>query len=397
VGLAVTVGVAGLVVAVMCCLRLGLGRTGSWIATAIVTMSPPVYGLLGWVGRDVWFAALALGTVAALGWAIRIPERRWLLLGVAFATAWFAADARQNGFPVLLVVGGVAGWAWSTRSNDRAPDRRTAWLQIVAASLCALLVGVASAIAVRGVVVDRTIAPQEALYYQDLLAVSLKTDELLVPAPFRRTDDLDRIRKRWIPGQSGAVLYVPGGPVRYDPGEPSGTAVRNAWLAAIVHHPLAYASVRGELTLQILGARKGTLSAWFDRSDHLARWTRQFAQDLPRLASVRADYLDAFDASPRGSPGPLHAAWMYLVSGLLGGALLVARGGWRRVFGWVVLALQLLLQGVLFFAATVAEYRFEYFQVILGIVVTILGAHAWWRSRPRAAPVVLEETAPVGP
>jgi hypothetical protein len=394
IGLALTVAVTGLVVAVMCCLRLSLSRTASWPATAALVIWPPIYGLAGWVGRDVWFAALLLGTVAALGWAIRVPERRWPLLGVAFVTAWFAADARQNGFPALFVVGAVAGWAWSTRSSVRTLER-TQWLQIIAAGLCAVLIGFMSASAVRAFVVERPIAPEEALYYQDLLAMSLEVDEMLVPDRFLRSDDLDVIRRRWIDGQSGAVLYVPGGPVRYDPGEPGGAALRNAWLRAIVHHPFAYAAVRSELTLQILGARDGTLSAWFDRSDLLAPWTRQFAPDLPRLASVRADYLDAFDASQRGAPGPLHAAWMYLLAGLLGGALLVAAGGWQRVFGWAVLALQLLLQAVLFFAAPVAEYRFEYFQIVLGIVVAILGAHGWWQSRHVAAPVDPEGVASV--
>ena len=379
-------GVVGLVSALIACFRLALGRVWATVATAAVMMYPPIYGLAGWVGRDVWFAALVLGVVAMLGWAIRTPQRRWVLLGGAFAAAWFAADARQNGFPVLLVVGGVAGWAW-------AQDRGRAPLRIIGAAFLTLLVGLGALQLTREVVVVNDYSPDEILYFQDLVAMSLRDDVLLVPEKYVRVDDLGTVRELWVDGHVGYVLDVPDAPFRYRPYNSSHVdALRAAWRDAIIDHPLDYAVVRTKLTLQLWGLRDGMLSAWFDRSDDLSAsgggalsWerSRELAQSFPSLADARASFLDAFDGQ-RGYPGPLHRPWPYLLAGLAGAILLVAAGGASRVFGWAMLALQVLLQGVLALSAPLVQYRFEYFQVLLGIVLAVLGVAAWRRRRIEA-------------
>lgn len=162
------------VVALLAVYRLALPRVWAMVATAGTVLFPPVYGLLGWVGRDVWFVALVLVVAAALGWASLVPERRVALLTVAWVAAWLAADARQNGFPVLAVVGGVTAWFVASAWRHRV-------LVVCGAAIVAVVLGMGLQRAAHTVTVRRDVAPEQSLYYQDLLAVSLRIDESLVP------------------------------------------------------------------------------------------------------------------------------------------------------------------------------------------------------------------------
>jgi hypothetical protein len=95
---ALVIGVAGVVLTLLAAYRLWLRPVAARLATAATVLWPPIYGMLGWVGRDVWFLALLLAVVALVGWAARLPHWRWPLMSAAGVAAWFAYDARQNGF-----------------------------------------------------------------------------------------------------------------------------------------------------------------------------------------------------------------------------------------------------------------------------------------------------------
>jgi len=375
VGTALVLCTVGLVAAVLACFRLGIRRVPACIATALLVLWPPVYGMAGWVGRDVWFVALTVAAVAAMGWAIRRPRHRWPLLGGAFAAAWFAADARQNGFPVLVAVGGLMGWAWARQA--RATHT---WLRVCAGALAALVVGLGTHAVVARIATERTYAPDEILYWQDLVAMSLRRDELVFPASLR-TADLTAIREAWIEGQVGSVVYPADPLVDYAPYTAGhGDEVRAAWARAVLDHPIDYLIVRADLATKSWGLRSGNLSAWFDRSDALNRASRELRQRFTGLADARANYLDAFDRG-RGTPGVLHMPWLYLLVGIIGSVALLVVGASARVFGVATLALQVLLQGVLVVAAPLVEFRFQYFQVVLGPVIAGVGLVSWWRAR----------------
>lgn len=369
------VGVAGLTASLLVCFRLGLNRVWAMAATVLTMLFPPVYGLAGWVGRDVWFAAFVIGVLAALGWATRRPARLGFPFALAFVGAWFAADARQNGLLIYLVVGAVIGWTWAASRGHVAA-------RTVGVALLCLVLGVGTMVLARSFIVTRDQRPEDVLYFQDLVAMSLRRNELLVPAQFVKVDDLDEIRAALTQGQVGAVFNL----VAEMPSVRDPNVLRSAWLESIREHPLDYIAVRGTLWLQLMGLRSGLLSAWFGGSD-LLNWDRspELAQAFPTLTSARYSVLDTFDDGNRG-PGPLHRPVIFLVAGLFGSVLLIVAGSAARLFGIATLGLQVVFQATLAATAPVVEFRFEYFQVLLGIVLGVLGLSAWWVRRSGGDP-----------
>jgi hypothetical protein len=363
------------IIALLAIYRLALPRVWSIIATAATVLFPPVYGLLGWVGRDVWFLALVLVVIAALGWASVLPACRAPLVVLAFVAAWFAADARQNGFPVLAVVGGVAAWLLVS-------SRRHRILLVVGASLLAVVLGLATQRAARVVAVQRDVAPEQVLYYQDLLAVSLRLDESQVPVELLPGGRLDAVRKLWIPAQVGAVLFRDDPPVDYRPYHNPGhrtQLLRDAWIDMITSHPVSYVAERADLYRRLLGVGDVPPGAWYAETDPLPNdYSVGLQQRYPSINEIRNDYMELFESGVPGYGGPLHRAWIYVLLGLGGAAAIVAAGPRLRVFGWMLLALQLSLQLVLMLSATLLEYRFELFQVVLGIAAAVIGTRLWY-------------------
>ena len=85
----------------------------------------------------------------------------------------------------------------------------------------------------------------------------------------------------------------------------------------------------------------------------------------------------------------------YLLAGLAGSvALIVLPGASLRVMGAAALAIQVSLQVVLFVTAPVVEYRYEFFQVLLGIVLGTLGAVTAWRTRRSRRVAVPRDSLP---
>jgi len=262
------------------------------------------------------------------------------------------------------------------------------------------LIALGTLAGVRSFVVVRDYAPEEMLVYQDLVAMSLRRNEMLIPDRYLRTDDLDALRANWVEGQIGSIVYQADGPVRFEPYTRGHVdALQSEWVRSALRHPSDYAVVRAKFALQLVGLRAGMVGAWFDRSDTL-RWrgSTELRQRVTAMADVRASYLDAFDGDTPGSPGPLHQPWLYLMFGIVGAILFVAIGGTARVFGWAVLALQVLLQLVLAIAAPVVEFRFQYFQVMLGIVLLVVGVQLWavHRRGHQIWPQVPDESGMVG-
>jgi hypothetical protein len=382
------------VIALLTIYRLALSRSWGIIATAATLLFPPVYGLLGWVGRDVWFLALLLVVAAALGWASVLPRHRTTLLVVALVAAWFAADARQNGLPVLAVVGGIAAWL-------TLGPRARRWLWVAAAAILATVVGLGAQRLAHTVTVQRDVAIEQALYYQDLLAISLRLQESQVPRELLDPDRLDDVRRLWVPAQIGAVLFRDDPPVDYRPyggHEPRTELLRDAWIDTITEHPFDYAAERLDLYRRLLGIGDEVPGAWYAESDRIDQRSSEFQQRFTGLNDARRAYIELFESGAPGLGGPLHGAWIYLLLGLVGAAAIVVTSARLRVLGASLLALQVSLQLVLVIAAPLLEYRFELFQVVLGIVAVVIGARVWFEARRRDAitPVVAPPGAASG-
>jgi hypothetical protein len=332
----------------------------------------------------VWFLGLLLVVAASLGWATVLPTWHLPLVGIALVAAWLAADARQNGFPAMAVVGGAAAWLMFG-------SRRHRWLLVIAASALVVLFGMAAQRGARVVAVQKDVSPEQVLYFQDLLAVSLRLDDSQVPQQLMSADRLDDVRRLWVPAQVGSVLFRTDPPVDYRPYEGSGPrtrALRDAWFEMIANHPFAYIVERADLYRRLLGVGDAVPGAWYEISDRLPyQGSRDLQQRFSGLNDIRSEFLQVFDSGAPGSGGPFHDAWLYVALGLGSALAIVAAGTRLRVFGWAMLALQISMQLVLGFAATLLEYRFELFQVVLGIALAVIAARSWWeRLRFRGAP-----------
>ena len=71
-----------------------------------------------------------------------------------------------------------------------------------------------------------------------------------------------------------------------------------------------------------------------------------------------------------------YAPALYLGAGLLASAVL-ARIDRHRALWAMVFAMQVALQLGLYFTAPVVRFRYQYFQVVLGLTLVILAIQAW--------------------
>jgi hypothetical protein len=268
------------------------------------------------------------------------------------------------------------------------------------------VVGLGTLWVARSAVVEEELRPEQVVHYNDLVAMSLRRDELLIPRPLFPAQDLTMLRELRVPGLD--YVLVPNSPFPHRPLSRTARAddVRDAWWDAIRAHPIDYANVRGDLFLRLMGLRSGMVGTWYGISDQLDWRDDEFRQRFASLNDARQSYLDLFADRPLGEPSPLHLPITYVLVGVAGAVVLIVyRSAGFRVLGVATLVLQLSLQMVLLVAATEVSYRFEYFQVLLGIVLATMGGVTVWRtyrSVPGAPgfepqPVPLGETRDTSP
>ena len=189
-------GVMAFAVAVLALAKQFLPDGKARLATMGTVLFPSVYGLLGWVGRDVWFATASLGITAGCLHALRrappVPPCPLIVLVVLSVAA---ADSRQNGAPFALFAAGVAGQAMVRRFRPMAPRSLRAGVTVVVVGLF----GASFLVGQRAVIVHN-LHSEQYLFAHDLVAVSLDVDEPvldeslfpsqnveLLPRPPRRT------------------------------------------------------------------------------------------------------------------------------------------------------------------------------------------------------------------
>jgi hypothetical protein len=338
------------------------------LATAVTVLWPAVYGFLGWVGRGVWFTGFMLLALAMVGRLDRHARRPLIIAGLAFAAAWFAAAARQNGFPVLVIVAPLVVYLVASARYPRRLSSAAAVVVGLIAAPATLLLAQDAATKVHGY-------PEQPLYYVDLLAVSLRLDESQLSREVFPSQDLNQIRPTWAHDAVGQTIFPAGSPVVFDPSPNGGrvnSVLRSDWEQMIRGHPVTYLGQRLRLQLKQLSIGQPAPYPYFAATDQfLGPENAEFTQDWPRGNVARLDYLKAFGGGvPVG--GRLFNIWPYLLLGWIGAAVIAIRSARLRLFALTALAVQVALQVVLTFAALKVEFRFEAFQVVLGVVMVIL-------------------------
>lgn len=352
-------GVTAFTVGVLALAKQFLPDGKARLATMCTVLFPSVYGLLGWVGRDVWFATAALGITAGSLHVLRRgpPAPLWPLI-VLFVLSVAAADSRQNGAPFALLGAGVAGQAMVRRVRPLAPRSLRAGATVVVLGLF----GASFLVGQRAVVADN-LHSEQYLYARDLVAVSLAGDEPLLDEALFPSQNVDLLRWRLAGRDPEAAAGLDPPLLRYDPFDATlNKAWSSQWLRLVRKHPLRYLESRTRLYGDQVGISGDTRSPYFGRSDDLGWRVDEFAHAFPRLLEVRNRLLSWGLGSGAGSL--LDVPLGYIAGSILAIGVLGRRTGRTR---WAVLLLLVLaiMQAGLFFFAGTSEFRFQYFQVVV--------------------------------
>ena len=373
-------------------LRSAFQRVPSAAITAAVCFWPPVFGMLGSVGRDTWFTALMILTYGLLA---RAGEREWPARGrwlwLATAALWLAIASRQNAFVAMV----PAAVALAAMVLVRLRERRAGGWGGVRPRLTALVGGVAVVAAVLVSQVVGTVAvraddvdPEQYLYIYDLAALSERDGENLFP-PDVTGADLQQVDDLFYTDSMVYLIYFEDPTVPAPLGPAAMSSLRDAWLDRIGDDPGGYLAVRADLFARQLSLMRDARSVYIPEETE-----QQYGYDIwldgPHSAAV--DYLHLFTepepenvfASPTNGDF-LYTVWAYLLVAAAAAAYLLRRAlaPPLRVVGALALG-ALTLQVGLFFMAMGTEYRFEHPAVAAAILAAAVAIRVAVRSRTGA-------------
>lgn len=353
--------VAAFVTAVLLVTRLFLPGPAARLTTSVIVLFPPVYGMLGLVGRDVWFATAALVITAGAWHVFRQPEAPTGGTAVMLVVfAGIAADSRQNGAPfAALAVGLVAH-----RLIRRILPTASAVTRVgaVTATLAVFFGGVLFA---QRLVVTTRLYPEQNLYLGDLVGVSLTRNEPVLDDFLFPAQDVAVLRARIGALDLGAIVYADPPVVNYRNENPRINAEwARQWRTMVLDHPVDYLVWRGRLYLAQLGITHGVRYPYFEGSAELHNGLGSSVDNVfPGALDARNRLLATFDGPSATGSFLVVPAWYLILA--VGSIALLGRNGERRPALALVLVV-LAMQGLLFLTAPGSEYRLEYFQVVLG-------------------------------
>jgi len=359
-------------------LRSTFGRLVSSLLASAFALWPAVYGMLGYLSRDTWFAALLVLTFGAVVRATQRGDReRTVWIVVAVVAAWLTLAARQNAAPAI-----VLGLAVLVALSFR---RRRMVVGLVGGAL-ATVVLMATQMMLSQILTVRDVAPEQVTYVYDLGALSVRDRENHFPPAVVRDRSAEAVTARWNPDSVVGLMWTSDAPIQPTP--LSGAkldALGEAWREEVADEPLEYLDVRWDLLMRNLGIAAPTQWVYhpgIDAND----WGYQ-----PTFASANAtakDYVEAFAINgERLDGGILHRTWIYLLLATVGGGLLLWRG--RRTMALVavgVLALTALAHQVGLLLGTPQNgYRLEFNVTVVALLAAAVAIGALARRRPDPA------------
>jgi hypothetical protein len=384
--------VAAFVTAVLILVKQFLPDPAARCTAAAIVVFPPVYGLLGLVGRDVWFATAAVAITAGAWHVLRTPRMPSLRLSaVLIVFAGVAADSRQNGAPFAALAVGLVAYRLIRHIQPRiSPVMR------FGAATAAVAVFFGGILLAQRFVVTQHLYPEQNLYVGDLVGVTLVRDEPVLDRSLFPSQDVDLLRSRVGPLDLGAVVYADPPIVTHrNDSSQINSLWATQWRDMLRSHPVDYLIWRTKLYLAQLGVTHGVRYPYFEGSAELHNGLGPSVDNVfPEALDVRNSVLSAFDG-PMGTGSFLVVpVWYLLVA--IGSLVVLARQGDGRS-AMALLLVVLTMQGLLFFTAPGSEYRLEYFQVVLGTTfgsivlarqvesVTVRGRRRHARPMPPAA------------
>ena len=247
-------GVVTTVVAVHTLLRTTLGRIAAGVSTWAIVLAPTTLGFLAVLSRDVWFGALALAGFGCCVLAATAEGRgrRWWTIA-ALAAAFLALAARQNAAPAVLVL----VWVALPGVIDRLrPDDGSRWrlskrgaLRFLAAFAAVVIVYAGQQLYTRTVLGVTTAArPYQAVYLYDLIQLSERSGELLLPPEVYPGQDLQALVERASVGSIDGVLFADPILVPFPLSDAGIAQAGDVWRDAVFDDPLEYLAMRWDLS-----------------------------------------------------------------------------------------------------------------------------------------------------
>ena len=374
-------------------LRAAFEPLGAAIVATLIALSPPVFGMLGYLSRDVWFTALLL---LAFGLVVRASQRagreRLVWLGLAVAASWLCLAARQNAAPaiVLALVMGVGVWM-ATRSRPAAEPgdgRRRGRLRGVVVAVVAgfaLTVGLmGTQVATTAAIGVRDVNPEQYLFLYDVLAVSHEEQENLFPRdvmPQRGTQVIDTY---WNVDAVNPLIFSPDPPVKTPLSDPQVESLTDEWRDLLTEHPLDYLDERLDLWIRQLAI---TRKANFIYHPVVDPNSFGFVVRFPELNKEAKEYVESFAVVPTLDGGIVHAVWIYMLLCLAAAVVFLRRGRSPALVCIGALGLSsLTFQVGLFLGAMGTQYRFQISVVVAGLLcAAILLRFAYERRRAAQA------------
>lgn len=288
---------------------LGL-RAIAAAAMFLVALMPLPWLLRGHVWTDVGlFSALTFVT-GAFACAQGGGRRRWLW--IALPALLYAAVLRLNALPAALPF--VAWFAMLFASRTGVPART--WPSLALPGVC-LLGAVAAVHLLIGSMVQRPVPIWPMIAQFDLVAMSIKTDRLLLPdsaiEPGLDVAELKQAFRVW------SLLEVLGKtPHRIRPPfeehtEQELSSLREAWVSAVLEYPRAWASHRWRFARGLYGTYPAYWPSELVYVDLEAPYKDNPVVEPNRTRLHRA----LLDAAAALRSTPLLAPWPYLLLGLL--------------------------------------------------------------------------------
>jgi hypothetical protein len=361
-GMVFLLGVVAFVSAVLVLVRQFLQPFAARVVTAGIVLFPPVYGLLGLVGRDVWFATAAL-LITAVAWRVlQRPDAPSSGTAVGLVVLGLvAADSRQNGAPFAALAIGLVAYRLIGRLRPQAAP-----LTRIAATTLSLALFFGGVLSAQRLVVRTRYYPEQILHIVDLVGVSLERNEPELPRDLFPAQDMNLLRTMVGPLDFRSLLYAQPQVVkqRNRSGEVNAVWTRQ-WRRVLREHPIDYLIWRGRLYIAQLGITHGVREPYLSGSSEIIdnRLRGSVENVFPGLLEARNEVLSAIDGPEATGSFVVVPAWYLLITAI--SIVYLGRNGQQRAVVALLVTVSA-MQGLLFFTAPGFEYRLEYFQVVLG-------------------------------
>lgn len=347
-----------------------------WIAatvTTVIALLPPVFGMLGYVSRDLWFTSLlvlAFGMVARAGQRSGRERTAWLVGAVAIA--WLCLASRQNAAPsvvVAMMLGAslILPALVAKRSGRvaRAVRRRPAVAAVVAGVAVTLGLMATQVVAYPALGVQ-DVNPEQQLYLYDLAGMSLKENQNLIPPEVLADRRVSTVRDHWSVDTVGTYIFPNPPLIRVPLSEPDMHALSDEWREAVLDHPLAYLEVRTELFLRQIALTRDAVFIYHPVIDG-----NSFGLQVrfPEINAAAKDYVEAFASGPQLDGGIIYKVWVYLLLALgIGVFLLWRKRSWPALVAGGLALTAITYQSGIFLGAMATQYRWEFTPMVTTII-----------------------------